>query len=148
MAVALIDTNVLIYAYDVQDQARQAQALRVLDELQSLGNGRLSVQCLSEFASVAVRRLAPPLTRAQVVIEVEKLALAFMVYPLTAQIVLTATRGARDHRLHYYDAQLWATALLNQVPVIFSEDFASGASLEGVRLVNPFAPAFRLSDWQ
>ncbi len=46
-----------------------------------------------------------------------------------------------------FDAQLWATALLNQVPVIFSEDFASGASLEGVRLVNPFSSGFDLADW-
>jgi len=62
--------------------------------------------------------------------------------------VLTATRGVRDHVLSYYDAQIWATALLNQVPVIFSEDFNSGATLEGVRLINPFAAQFKLADWQ
>jgi len=42
---------------------------------------------------------------------------------------------------------LWATARLNQVPVIFSEDFASNSVLEGVRFVNPFAPDFSLEDW-
>jgi predicted nucleic acid-binding protein len=106
------------------------------------------VQCLAEFASVSTRRLTPRLTGDEAVVQVEKWAQAFPVYPLTPEIVLAAVRGARDRRLSYYDAQLWATALLNQVPLIFSEDFASGASIEGVRLVNPFAPEFRLRDWQ
>ena len=77
-----------------------------------------------------------------------RLAKSFHVYPLTEQIVLTAIRGARDFQLSYYDAQLWATALLNQVSVIFSEDFSSGSSIESVRLINPFAPQFNLADWQ
>ena len=53
----------------------------------------------------------------------------------------------RAHKLAYYDAQLWATARLNQVPAIFSEDFDTGATLDGVRFVNPFAPDFALETW-
>jgi hypothetical protein len=34
------------------------------------------------------------------------------------------------------------------VATIFSEDFASGSTLEGVRFVNPFAPDFVLDQWQ
>lgn len=62
-------------------------------------------------------------------------------------VVLEALRGVRDHGLSYYDAQVWATARLNQVPVIFSKDFDSGRVLEGVRFVNPFAPDFDLTTW-
>jgi tryptophan synthase beta chain len=40
-------------------------------------------------------------------------------------------RGARDHKLSYFDAQLWACAKLNQIPEIFSEDFQDGQILEG-----------------
>ena len=61
-------------------------------------------------------------------------------------IVLEAMRGVRDHQLSYYDAQIWATARLNQMPLIFSEDFHHNI-LEGVRIVNPFAPAFDLEAW-
>jgi len=148
MPSVLIDTNLLLYTYDYQDNSRRQQAIRVLEALQVSGSGRLSVECLAEFASVATRRIAPKLTRAETVVQVEKWAQAFPVLALTAPIVLTATRGVRDHVLSYYDAQIWATALLNQVPVIFSEDFNSGATLEGVRLVNPFAAQFKLADWQ
>ena len=51
-------------------------------------------------------------------------------------------RGVKDHRFGYYDAQIWAIAKLNQVPVVLSEDFASGASVEGVTFSNPFEEAF------
>ena len=53
----------------------------------------------------------------------------------------------REHQLSYWDAQIWAAARLNQVPVVFSEDFRAGVSLEGVRFVNPFAADCRVDEW-
>jgi len=44
-------------------------------------------------------------------------------------------------------AQIWAVARLNQVAVIFSEDFNVGAVIEGVRFANPFAEDFRIEGW-
>ena len=49
--------------------------------------------------------------------------------------------------MSYYDAQIWATARLNQVPIIFSEDYNVSPTLEGVQFVNPFAPEFVLGHW-
>jgi predicted nucleic acid-binding protein len=62
-------------------------------------------------------------------------------------IVTEAARGVRDHQLAYYDAQIWATARLHGVPIILSEDFQTGRTLEGVRFVNPFADDFQLNKW-
>jgi predicted nucleic acid-binding protein len=53
----------------------------------------------------------------------------------------------RDHKLAYWDSQLWATARLNQIPTLLSEDFSVGAALEGVRFVNPFAADFVFEAW-
>ena len=72
---------------------------------------------------------------------------AFPVFSLTPPIVLEAARGVRDYQLSYYDAQIWASARLNQVPVIFSEDFQDGQTLEGIRFVNPFADKFAMEKW-
>lgn len=57
---------------------------------------------------------------------------------ITDLIVLEAARGVRDHATSFWDAQVWATAKLNQIPVVLSEDFASGSVIEGVRFENPF----------
>ena len=66
---------------------------------------------------------------------------------MTPLVVAEALRGVRTHRLPFWDAQLWATARLNQVPVILSEDFGPGTVLDGIRFVNPFADDFNLDEW-
>ena len=147
MAPILIDTNLLIYLYDQNEPIKQQQAQHVLNELELNRSGRLSVQCLAEFFSVATRKLSPRLTAAQALRQVGLLARLWPVYDLTPMIVVEAGRGVCDHGLSYYDAQIWASARLNQVPVIFSEDFSDGTVLEGVRFVNPFGSAFSLETW-
>jgi predicted nucleic acid-binding protein len=126
---------------------RQNRALQIVQDVQVSGVGRLSVQTLAEFASVAMRKLRPPLTPAEVMGQVDHLTRSYRVLDLTPQIVLEAVRGVRDHQLAYWDAQIWATARLNQVSAVFSEDFRPGATLEGVRFVNPFAADFDLAQW-
>jgi predicted nucleic acid-binding protein len=147
MPPILIDTNVLLYLYDHSQPVKQDQARDVLDQLELSGSGRLSVQCLAEFFSVATRKLSPKLTPAQALHQISLFVRLWPVYDLTSMIVLEAGRGVRDHQLSYYDAQIWATARLNQVPIIFTEDFSEGSILEGVRFVNPFSPGFTIETW-
>ena len=147
MPPILIDTNLLVYLYDTGAPARAAQARRVLERLELTRSGRLSLQSLAEFIHVSTRKLDPPLSRAEALEQVILFTRLWPVFDLTPLIVLEAARGSRDHGLAYYDAQIWAAARLNQVTIVFSEDFSSGQTLEGVRFVNPFAPKFRLQDW-
>ena len=147
MPLILIDTNVLLYLYDHNQPVKQERAREVLDQLELRGSGRLSVQCLAEFFSVATRKLSPPLTPAQAVQQISLFIRLWPVYDLTSMIVLEAGRGVRDHQFSYYDAQIWATARLNQVPIIFSEDFSEGSIIEGIRFVNPFTPDFIIGTW-
>lgn len=58
----LVGTNILVYAHDPRDRAKQDQALLVLDALVTSKQAAVSVQCLSEFFSVATRRLPDPIT--------------------------------------------------------------------------------------
>lgn len=147
MPLVLIDTNVLVYASDPNETGRQDQALHTLKYLETARMGRLSVQCLAEFMHATTRPGRKLYTLTEALQQVENLLRAFPVLDLTPLIVLEAARGARDHGLAYYDAQIWATARLNQVTVVFSEDFSDGQVLEGVRFVNPFTTSFRLQDW-
>jgi len=147
MPPILIDTNLLVYLYDQNQLGKQAQSHRVLEQLELTRSGRLSVQALAEFFSVATRKLSPSLTPAEALEQINLFIRLWPVFDLTPMIVMEAGRGVRDHKLSYFDAQVWATARLNQVPVIFSEDFDSGRVLEGVRFINPFAPDFDLHTW-
>ncbi len=140
----LLDTNVLVYAYDVREPTKRGQAIHLLSRLHPSPAVYLSVQTLAEFMS-ATRKLNISTADAQQY--VIGFAETWPIIDLTPQIVIEAARGVRDHSLAYYDAQIWAAARLNQIPFVFSEDFNHDGSLEGVRFINPFSPTFQLDDW-
>lgn len=142
-----VDTNVLVYAYDRSEAAKQQRAVEVLDLLIASGKGVISTQVLSEFFNAVTRKIRMPLTIEDAMASVENHTRAWRVLDVTTFIILEAIRGVRDHQLAFWDAQIWATARLNQVPVVLSEDFASGRTLDGVLFVNPFADGFEPADW-
>ena len=139
---ALVDTNVLVYAYDRAEPGKQGRALETLRRLVATGRGRLSTQVLGEFLQVVTRKIRAPLSPADAYGQIATLIRAWPVLPITPLVVLEAARGVRDHHLSYWDAQAWATARLNQIPVVLSEDFKAGRVLDGVRFLDPFARAF------
>jgi predicted nucleic acid-binding protein len=147
MTAILLDTNVLVYSFDRAEPEKRAQAMKVILELQSASLGCLSVQCLSEFVNATTRRKTSILTLEEAAVHVDDFLAAFPTFPLTSTIIIEALRGAREHSVSYYDAQIWACAHLNQIPVIFSEDFSDGRVIEGVRFVNPFSESFELEKW-
>jgi predicted nucleic acid-binding protein len=142
-----VDTNVLVYAYDRTEPQKQGQALEILDGLVLSGIGVISSQVLSEFFVTVTRKIGAPLSPDEAYDRVKNYLQAWALLDLTGLIVLEAARGVRDHQLNFWDAQIWAAARLNQIGVIFSEDFSPGAIIEGVRFINPFAPDFRLDEW-
>ena len=137
----LLDTNVLVYVYDTTAPLKRSLARSMLGALAEAGAGAVSTQVLSEFFSVMTRL---SLDHEAALIELQHHVRVWTVLQVTTEVVLAAARAARDHRLNFWDAQLWAAAKINGVDTIFSEDFNSGSMLGGVRFVNPFEPGFHL----
>lgn len=144
----LVDTNVLAYAYDCSERTKQRLALAVLDLLADTQRGVLTTQVLGELFVTLTQKLTERMTVEQAAERIHRYVLSWPVLDVTRLIVLEATRGVRLHQLSFWDAQIWATARLNQVPVIFSEDFGANRPLDGIRVVNPFTPDFHLTAWR
>lgn len=147
IADIFVDTNVLVYAYDRSEPAKQAIAVTVLASVVRSGGGVTSAQVLSEFFNAVTRKIPAPLTLEEAHARVQNLLRLLHVVPVTDLIMLEAVRGVREHQLSLWDAQIWAAARLNQIPVILSEDFRRDAILEGIRVVDPFRPDFKLDEW-
>src|SRR2546428_5403209 len=141
----LLDTNVLVYATDPTVAEKQRRSVETMDRVVQRGVGYLSTQVLGEFFGVATEKLSKPLSPAEAHRQVSRFIEAWPVLSVTSLIVLEATRGLRDFGLPYWDAQLWATARLNQIGMVLSEDFQDRRLIDGVRFLNPFAPSFDLS---
>jgi predicted nucleic acid-binding protein len=144
MTTILVDTNLLVYAYDPRDEAKNERAQQVLQRLRRSRCGVISVQSLAEFMRASQKLAMSPGDALRIV---QAFALSWPILDLTPALVLEAGRGVSQHALAYYDAQIWAVARLNQIGVIFSEDFNPGSILEGVRFVNPFAEEFVIEAW-
>lgn len=143
----MVDTNILLYAYDRGEPSKQPQALIVLDHLAVNGLGVLTSQVLAEFFVNATRRLKPPLTTEEAYGRIQNYLLSWEILDITGPIVLEAARGVRTYQMAYWDAQIWASAKMNQIRVVFSEDFSERVIIEGVSFVNPFGSKFNMETW-
>src|SRR5437762_5278689 len=61
--IVFVDTNILIYAHDVDAGAKRSRAAEKLRQLWESGAGRLSVQVLQEFYVNVTQKLATPVAR-------------------------------------------------------------------------------------
>lgn len=138
----LIDTNVLVYAVDTSEAVKCTQARRLLVSLESSGTAALSTQVLGEYCSVVLRRFRTSIPVENAARQAASWARVFPVHDVSVAVVMEALRGMVRYQLSYYDAQIWACARVNRIPVVLSEDFSDGAVIEGVRFVNPFAEGF------
>jgi len=134
----LVDTNILVYAYDRSEPDKQAKALELVDTLARDNSGYLSPQILAEFFTVVTRKIAAPLSMEQGYASLSNYIQSWDIVDLTSAIVLEGARGVIDHRLSFGDSLIWATARMNQIPAILSEDFSHNSVIEGVRFINPF----------
>jgi len=142
----LVDTNVLVYRYDLRFPAKQEVAARLLRD--SVGSENLVVphQALVEFVAATVRPRASLsgdslLSRAGAYRAVEHLMEQHpIVYPDRA-VVVTAMRGAATYQLSWYDAHLWAYAEVYGLDELFTEDFEHGRRYGSVRVHDPFLAA-------
>ncbi len=132
----------LVYAPDTTNRVKQAVAVELIEKLAREGRLVLSVQVLHEFYSVATsprKSLQMPHERAaRIVADLIEVA---SVVPLTHAVTRRALYGVERYRLAFWDALIWAAACEHGIPLIYTEDFDPGATLEGVAFVNPFTEA-------
>lgn len=143
----LIDTNLLVYQYDSSEPEKQRQALSVIRVLTIAGAAAISTQVMSEFFSIATRKITAPLSRESAYERLQSFHQGFWIIDITAPTVIEAARGVLAHQFNFWDALVWSTAKLNQIPIVLSEDFNTGAVIEGVRFLNPLGEAFQLNSW-
>jgi predicted nucleic acid-binding protein len=141
----LVDSNVLVYAYEAGESPKARRARDCIRSLGEARNGALSVQVLGEFFVAVTRRVRPPLSA----IAAERIATNFSrswpVLPLTGTTALEAMRAVERYQFQYWDGLIWATAKLYGIPNVLTEDLPSASLVESVRFQNPFDAGFDLA---
>ena len=130
-----IDTNIFLYAVDKSNLDKQSIAKKIVVEALRPGSDCLiSVQVLSEFASVALRKMKLP---ARIILamlqELQKIPCA----DITPSIPGRAIEVQELYDIQFYDAQLIAMAERYGCLEFISEDLSDGQIYCGVKVVNP-----------
>jgi predicted nucleic acid-binding protein len=135
-AVAFVDSNILIYAHDVDAGVKRERAVAKLRELWDSGTGRLSVQVLQEFYVNATQKLATPIARSTAR-EVIKTYGVWIHHATTADTVARAAEISDLARISFWDALIVASAEEVDADELLSEDLNDGQAIAGIRVVNP-----------
>ena len=133
-----VDTNVLIYAHDVDAGRKHDVAKAVLRDLWAERAGVLSTQVLQEFYVNATRKLKKPLARQEARSVVETDA-AWCVEGITPADVSMAFQLEDRARVGFWDALILAVAVRSGARRVLSEDLNAGQKIAGLTIHNPFA---------
>jgi predicted nucleic acid-binding protein len=131
-----VDTNILIYAHDVDAKTKQETAKSVLLELWSQRTGVLSMQVLQEFYVNVTRKIATPLPKSVARLVVNSYSIWCM--ETTPAEVAAAFRVEDESRIGFWDALIVASAAKSGATKILSEDLNAQQKIAGIRIENPF----------
>src|SRR3972149_5961473 len=132
-----VDTNVLVYAHDVDAGEKRDLASSRLRQLWADRDGVLSTQVLQEVYVNVTRKIRTPVSRQ----DARDLLKAYAVWPLVvtdAADIQTAVGIEEQHRLGFWGALIVAPALKANAGVLLSEVLHATAKLRGIRVENPF----------
>jgi predicted nucleic acid-binding protein len=129
-----LDTNVVVYAFDRADPARQRTAIALLT-----GGGRLvvSTQVLLEAWWVLTRKLESPLDEDRAREVIDQLC-CLPVVATDAELVRRAIDAGRRFKIAVWDALIVEAARSGGCRRLLSEDLQPGMDFDGVVVENPF----------
>jgi len=136
-APVFVDTNVLIYARDRGEPAKQPRASEWLKHLWHERAGRTSVQVLSEYYVNVTRKLDPGLSREEAWDDVNAL-LAWRPQVIDSALLQRAREIEQRYRLSWWDSLVVAAAQRQGCALLLSEDFQDGAVYGDVTIRSPF----------
>jgi predicted nucleic acid-binding protein len=137
---AFVDTNILLYALSSANEGQTEKvsvARQLVAGLMEQNGLILSVQVLSEFIAVAMRKGSPPLVAGEVAAVIKKL-LEYTVLPIDAALVESALRRMQTSRISYWDALIVEAAIRSGASVLYTEDLHNGTFYDGLEVRNPF----------
>jgi predicted nucleic acid-binding protein len=132
-----LDSNVLIYALVEPDSAKGRRAIELIAV--TAGRGVLATQALGEFLWV-VRRRRPDLA-VDALQTLGQLREVFAIVDTSVALLAAAAELRARCRLQFWDAVIWQAAASAGANLLLSEDLQDGFRADGMRVLNPFAPA-------
>jgi predicted nucleic acid-binding protein len=132
-----VDTDVLVYAYDVTAGDKHSRARALVEELWETRQGCLSVQVLQEFFVTTTRKIPKPLEVPAAARIIDDLA-HWHVHAPGAADVLAAIDIHQRTGASFWHAMILRSAKELDCQTLHSEDLNPGQDYDGIQVRNPF----------
>ena len=131
------DTNILVYAHDLDAGNKNEVAAKLISQLWESRNGVLSTQVLQECYVTLTKKVVRPLGK----VAVRRLLQSYFSWEIVVndlQAILHASEIEEAHNLSFWDALIVAAACSKNASIILTEDLSHGQCIVGILIQNPF----------
>lgn len=134
---AFVDTNVLVYALEINHSPKKQIAQRLINDLMERDEFRISTQVLLELFVTLTRKVSQPCSTAEALTVLDD----FTAWPLMTvdyAAIRAAVELAERARLSFWDALVIVAAQRSSATVLYTEDLNHGQTILGISITNPF----------
>jgi predicted nucleic acid-binding protein len=133
-----LDTNILVYAYDVSSGKKHDIAKNIVADLWNFRTGVLSIQVLQEFFINITKKIPKPLD-IKTARDIIRDFLLWEVADNDGELLLAAIDVQVKYHYSFWDSLIIAAAIKSGASILLTEDLNNRQIIEGVLIKNPFA---------
>lgn len=134
-----IDTNIWIYAFlsEKGDKEKNKLILRFLKSEIKQNLITTSIQCINEFHNVLSKKYF--IECKEIELYINGICEISQVIPLNIYVYWKALDLIKKFNFSFWDSLIASAAVLNDVEIIYSEDFQNNLKIEkNLKILNPF----------
>lgn len=132
-----VDTNILVYAHDVDAGKKHIASAEIVTGLWESRAGIISTQVLQELYVTLTRKVRSPIPGNIA----KRLIQNYLVWEVAVNsgiMILRAMEIEAGYSLSFWDALIIAAAHTKNAQIILTEDLNDGQLIEGIKIQNPF----------
>ena len=136
----LIDSNILIYAYDRSEKTKNKIAAKLIKQcFERKTKYNLSVQNLSEFFVVVTKKIDMLLSKRdalEIINEIVEFD-TWTILSIKPSSIILAIKISEEYNMSYWDSLLAATMKENGITTIYTEN-EKDFKIPWIKVINPF----------
>ncbi|MBN2127740.1 MAG: PIN domain-containing protein [Candidatus Diapherotrites archaeon] len=133
----LIDSNILVYAFDSSEKNKQEKAKKFLTEIMINKKGILSIQNLAEFHATVTKKINKPISKEESQQIIKELSDSFEILKYSEKTIINSINFENLYKTHFWDSLLASTMQENNVFLIYTENTKDFKKIPWIKAVNP-----------
>lgn len=133
-----LDTNIIVYSFDKSNPTKQKRASELIEKGLKGHNGCISYQVVQEFANVATRKFAVPMSHDDCRQFIEMFLSPMWEVYASRDLVNSALDIAERWQYSFFDALIIASALEASCHILYSEELQHRQKIYQLRIIDPF----------